>query len=285
MTTIPLARSRASGFKLLTVHFPGSGNESQAGILKSIFASVGSISTDNTIEQAIQLMPDAIVLECSSKDKALIELIYSLKRNLLTCHIPLVVFGSNCTSEFRLQSLEAGVDAIISSPTSLKLIKFQIENLILNRKLLKSYYTKDASFIECLPSDSFEEQFISRVERLMEANYNDVNYNVTQLAKELAVSRTNLYTKIKSLTGRTTSEYLRIFRLKKGAELLKQGNLNVSEVTFRVGLKDPKYFSKTFKNLFGITPTEFMRGNPTPKSCLSTANSSVNSCICQQTPA
>ncbi len=260
-TTIPLHRLRARGYKLLSVYFPCSGNDSQVGELKSFFTFVGSVAAGDTIEHAIKLKPDAIVFEYCSKNKTLIELIDLLKRNLLTCHIPLVVFGKQDNSEFTLQSLEAGADAIISSSYNLDLVKFQIENLVQNRKLLQSYYTKDASFIDSLPSSSFGEQFMRRVERQLEGSYNDVNYNVTQMAKDVAVSRTNLYIKIKTQTGRTPSEYLRIFRLKKGARLLRQGILNVSEVALNVGIKDPKYFSKSFKKLFGITPIAFMKGD------------------------
>lgn len=247
--------------RLLLINCPEINEGDGIELLRSIYSSYGMATPKDAIEVALDYMPDAVVLDSYSKYEGLLNVIYAFKNNLLTCHLPIIVINKESSNKYKLQALEAGADVVLCQPFSGELIKFQIDNLIRNRKLLKSYYTKEAYFINCLPSFSFEEQFINRVDRLLENNYHDIDYNVSQLAKDLVISRTNLYTKIKTLTGRTTSEYMRIFRLKKGAEFLKQGLLNVSEVTFSVGLKDPKYFSKMFKSVFGITPSDFKRGN------------------------
>ena len=104
---------------------------------------------------------------------------------------------------------------------------------------------------------SLDEQFMHRVLDLVEKNISNTDYSIETMSRDLGMSRTLLYKKILALTGKPPLEFLRLLRLKRSAILLKKSQMNVSEIAFQVGFNDPKYFSKHFKNEFGVLPSKY----------------------------
>ncbi|MCG8579711.1 MAG: helix-turn-helix domain-containing protein [Bacteroidales bacterium] len=229
-------------------------------VLESEFECVKIFECDLALEKAIANVPDIVLICPEFPFLKGIELCRSLKNNLQTSHVPIVLIESKQPFDYKYRFLEAGVDAYIGKNESLHIVKLQIENLLHNRKILKFHYQNESPFQEKLNNYSLDQLFILRVQDSVSKNYSDSDYNVSKLVNDLCISRSNLYSRLKSLTGLTTSAYIRLFRLKKGAELLKNGDLNVSQVAYSIGLNDPKYFSKSFKKLYGLTPSEYQRG-------------------------
>ncbi|WP_430817621.1 helix-turn-helix domain-containing protein [Carboxylicivirga sp. RSCT41] len=248
--------------RALSVLFVKNNNRQRESIqlmLESEYDLINVNTYDLALEKAIANVPDIILINAEFPCLKSVELCRSLKNNLQTNHVPVVLLESKQLFDYKHKCLEVGADAYLGKNESLTIIKLQIENLLQNRRLVRFHYQNEPPFQEELNNYSLDQLFILRVQDSVSKHYSDADYNVSMLVNDLCISRSNLYTRLKSLTGLTTSAYIRLFRLKKGAELLKTGHLNVSQVAYSIGLNDPKYFSKSFKKLYGLTPTEYQR--------------------------
>ena len=236
------------------------------------------------VSKVLTIMPDVVIVGGVSANETMLEWCQNLKQNILSSYIPWVVMNDTYDTDFKIKCLDAGVDLIIDYSSPDRLLEKQLSNLLKNRRKLQKYYTNDFSFTKSINPNSSDEQFLTRIRQTVEKNYSNPEYNVTELVTDLGISRSNLYTRLKALTGQSTSEYMRSIRLKKGAVLLKQGHLNVSEVAYMIGLKDPKYFSKKFKKLFGITPSLFQKGDVS-KACKISLSWESEDFVSPKTPA
>lgn len=191
------------------------------------------------------------------------ELCSAIKDDIKYCHIPVVLLTALSSETHLLQGGLHGADAYLSKPFSADLLKTTIYRLLQDRRKLNSVLLqrllKDGAFkapdlpVESL-DDVFLRKFISRIDEV----YADNRYNVEKLSEEVGMSRGHLYRKVKELTGVSPVEFLRNYRLKKSAELLKQKNMTISEICYAVGFTSPAYFTKCFREYFNTTPTEFV---------------------------
>lgn len=191
------------------------------------------------------------------------ELCSAIKDDMNFCHVPVVLLTALSSESHRLQGGLHGADAYLSKPFSTDLLKTTIYRLLKDRRKLNSVLLqrllKDGAFktpdlpVESL-DDVFLRKFISRIDEV----YADNRYNVEKLSEEIGMSRGHLYRKVKDLTGVSPVEFLRNYRLKKSAELLKRKDMTISEVCYAVGFTSPAYFTKCFREYFNITPTEFI---------------------------
>jgi len=184
-----------------------------------------------------------------------------IKDNFITSHIPVILLTALEGTESKIEGIDQGADAYITKPFDKKVLISQINNLIQSRKKLKERFTEQWDFVEDIATSSSDKLFIKRAAELVEEKMQDPQFNVSEMVKEMKVSRTLLHMKLRELTGQSTSEFIRTIRLKQAAKLLKKGEMNISEVTYAVGFNDPKYFSKSFKSLFGLTPSQFQKGD------------------------
>ncbi|WP_439185000.1 hybrid sensor histidine kinase/response regulator transcription factor [Carboxylicivirga taeanensis] len=213
------------------------------------------------LEKASSSMPDIIISDVMMPEMDGFTFCSKLRKNVITSHIPIVMLTALDNMESKREGLETGADAYVVKPFDKQLLVSQIQNLLNNRQLLKSRFKEQWDFVEEIATTSTDQQFVNRAIQTVEENMSDAAFNVSELVKKMNVSRTLLHMKLRELTGQSTSEFIRTIRLKQAARLLKQGELNVSEVTYQVGFNDPKYFSKSFKSLFGVTPTLFQKGD------------------------
>ena len=174
-------------------------------------------------------------------------------------HLPMVVYASSLDEHYHLVLIKSGVDAIFTGSFNSSLINTQLNALISQRQILKAFYTNESEKAESNLT-SYDQVFLKRARQVVLDNYTDASFNIEQFVALMRVSRTMLYVKIKNLTNKTTSEFVRDIRLEEAARLLKEGWLNVSEVAFKVGFRDPKYLSKKFKSKFGICPSDYRKG-------------------------
>ena len=182
-----------------------------------------------------------------------------IKKNLQTSHIPIILLTANVAQEVKIGGLEMGADDYVTKPFNAKELKLRVKNLANARINLRNKFSR---ILNLSPTEitvtSANEEFLKNAIDIVEKHIDNPNFTVVQFASELAVSRPLLFTKIKAITNQTPNNFIKSIRLKRAAQILKQKKLNVAEVAYKVGFKDPRYFSKCFQKEFGKTPTQFM---------------------------
>jgi len=156
-----------------------------------------------------------------------------------------------------ITGLEAHADDYIVKPFDIVLLKARIRNIIKLRAELNNRVIAD----DCEPAhedftNELDREFMTKVMESVESHLSDSDFSISDLCSDLAMSRTSVYNKIKSLTGQSLNEFIRIMRLNRSKELLQSRRYNISEVAYMVGFSDPKYFSTCFKKQFGISPSK-----------------------------
>ena len=160
--------------------------------------------------------------------------------------------------ESRIAGLERGADAYLTKPFNQKELCIRIENLLAFSKVLQDRYRSlDPLPPTKNPDVQQEDRFITRLSLIVAAHLTDEHFGVSGLCKAVGMSRTQLHLKIKALTGHSTSHFIRMVRLQKAKELLKHSDFNITEIAFEVGFQSPAYFSRSFAEEFGLSPSEF----------------------------
>lgn len=211
-------------------------------------------------EQAIHIIPDLIICDIMMPGMNGIDVCKILKEDLRTSHIPIVLLTARVTIPQIKEGLQHGADDYITKPFNAELLQTRIENLILNRKKLREAFSKRILVEDnTTPTEktSIDERFLMKVHKYIMENIDDPELSIENLAEEIGMSRTQLYRKIKAITGISPQKLLLDIRLKTAASCLKDEGLNVSETCARVGFSDPSYFSKRFKAFYNISPSEY----------------------------
>jgi ABC-type sugar transport system substrate-binding protein/DNA-binding response OmpR family regulator len=222
----------------------------------SVFTSEGT----NAIEQAFELIPDIIICDLNLPEKNGFEICEILKKDLRTSHIPVLILTASDDQESYIKALESGADIFLTKPFNLKVLIQSIKVLLFNREKLRFYYSNNILNIVNKEEGGFgisEQDFLRKLNKLIETNIESSTYTVEDLAKDLYISRVQLYRKVKAIFGISVSEHINNIRLEKSKELLKKGNLNISEIAYAVGFSSPSYYSTAFKNKYGISPKEY----------------------------
>lgn len=186
------------------------------------------------------------------------ELTKRLKNNFETSHIPIILLTALSNEESYLEGTESGADAYVTKPFSPQLLIARIFQLLDQREKLKQKFSKNLETIRpTLCATEQDNTFARRLNAIIESKISDQSLSVEKIADMLHIGRTIFYRKVRGITGYTPNEYLRVMRLKHAAELLKSGVMNVSEVAYEVGFDNPYYFSKCFKDQFGVPPSKY----------------------------
>lgn len=209
------------------------------------------------IEKALKLLPSIIICDVMMEGIDGIEVCSTLKSNVNTSHIPIILLTAKEGVENKIEGFEKGADAYITKPFSLKLLKARILNLIEQRNLLKQKINKLNINLSSIGPTSIDEKFLNRLISIMEENMSDSTFLVNELAESLGMSHDQLYRKIKVLTGLSANKFVRTIRLRKAAKLIGTKKYNIAEVLYEVGFSSPSYFSKCFKDKFGVVPSEY----------------------------
>ncbi|MCE6988749.1 two-component regulator propeller domain-containing protein [Dyadobacter sp. CY323] len=212
------------------------------------------------LEITLETIPDLIVSDVMMPEMDGIELCRTIKTDRRISHIPVVLLTARAEEEQQLQGYQTGADAYVTKPFRLDILQVRIANLILQRELFQKQFQQH---IEVRPSEvairSLDEEFIKKAIKVVEENIANAEYTVEELSEAMSMSRMYLYKKISSLTGKTPIEFIRIIRLKRGADLLLKSQLSVSEIAYQIGFNNPKYFARLFKDEYQKLPTEYRR--------------------------
>lgn len=221
-----------------------------------------SISTATNGQEALARIevsqPDIIITDIMMPDMNGIALTQHLKDSIDTSHIPIVMLTAKSSTQEQIEGIESGAEAYIVKPFSMAYLHAVVVNLIKQRKVIHMKYiqNKDNGSWD-LKITTKDEKFLNTVMRLIMDNYSDPEFNVEKLAEKSCVSRTVFYNKIKSLTGLTPIDFLRQKRLHIASQMILETDYNVSEIAIITGFNDVKNFSKRFKEIYKVTPTQY----------------------------
>ena len=211
------------------------------------------------LNQALIHLPDIIVSDIVMPEMDGLTLCRILKTNEKTCHIPIILLTAKTSMEQQIEGLEMGADSYISKPFNLKYLETQIDKLIRLRKLLKQKFTKVTE--EETPETkiiSSDEKLVYKFNEKLKEQIRNPDLSVESISRELGISRVHLNRRLKSIINESPSTYIRDYRLKQAARMLAEKKLSIAEIAYAVGFSSHAYFSNTFKERYGMTPTEYM---------------------------
>lgn len=208
------------------------------------------------ILQNSEEMPDLVVSDIMMPEMDGNELCRLIKEDKRTAHIPVILLSAKQNTESKVEGLTMGADDYVTKPFNMTILVLRI------RKLIElSRYNVSKGTIDPAPSDivitSLDEKLIEKAVKYVEDNISRSDLSVEELSRELGMSRVHLYKKMLQITGKTPIEFIRVIRLKRAAQLLRDSQLHVSEIAFQVGFNNPKYFSRYFKEEFGVLPSAY----------------------------
>ncbi len=191
-----------------------------------------------------------------------IELCKAVRKSIYTSHIPLIMLTAKTDMNARIESMEAGVDIFIEKPFSVHYLCACIKNLLDMRKAMMEKFSKTPLVpLSGIATNSLNEQFLSQVSNIIEENISNTDLSVDFIVKQMHISRSGFFAKIKTQVDVTPNDLIQIIRLKKAASLMLQNRYLVSEICYMVGFRNPSYFSKCFHKQFGVTPIDFIKNH------------------------
>ena len=214
---------------------------------------------DNGLKLAFEQIPDLILCDIMLPGKEGLEIASTLKSDFRTSHIPIIMLTAKNTTEQQIEGIKAGVDAYITKPFNLKYVDETIRTLLKNRAILREHYTSE------LPVETntganpnkLDKKFVTEFTAYIEQHYGNSTLNVEDIAKDMGMSRVQLYRKVKALLGFSVNEYIQQVRLNKAKFLLRRNDLTVADIAYSVGFSSPTYFSTAFKAKYNQTPMEY----------------------------
>jgi signal transduction histidine kinase/ligand-binding sensor domain-containing protein/DNA-binding response OmpR family regulator len=203
--------------------------------------------------------PDLVVSDIMMPLMDGVELAGKIKTETLTAHIPVILLTAMGSEEKQLEGLSVGVNDYITKPFNFEILASKIRNLIAQQKLLQKRFHNQ---IEVNPSEvtvtPVDEKFLKQALEIVEKHLDEHEFSVEDFSNEMFMNRVTLYRKILSITGKTPLEFIRSIRLKRAARLLEKSGMSIAEIAYEVGFNNPKNFSKSFKEEFHVTPSQYL---------------------------
>ena len=226
--------------------------------LSQHYLTIGSTDGNQGIDLAFEKLPDIIISDIMMPGTNGIEVSKTLKNNIKTSHIPIILLSARANDESKIEGLESGADVYLTKPFSLEVLKTQLTSLLNNRKIIHNEF-KNLNFEPSkIEVSSMDEIFVENIINIIKDNIDNSNFTVQEFSNLSGMSRTTFFNKVKSITGLKPTEFLRNYRLKLAAQFLSKG-YSVKEAMYKTGFNTPSYFSQSFKVLFKMTPTEFIK--------------------------
>lgn len=240
-------------------------------LFSSDFQIIEACNGDEGLQQAKKYIPDIIISDIMMPYKDGIQMLKDLRQDMTVCHIPIIMLTAKADIESRLKGLEAGSDAYISKPFNVSHLQACVNNLLTQRKRLQEYYLSSTANNKINISEAAEDmmttisskdiEFLEKLNSIMNLELSNPDLSVDTLVEYFNFSRTIFFRKLKALTGKSPIAYIKDVRMKKAVQLLKEKNLNIAEIAYKIGFSDPHYFSKSFKQYYGVSPTEYLENN------------------------
>lgn len=212
------------------------------------------------LDVAIKEVPDLVVCDVMMPVMDGLEFTERLKTNTATSHIPVIMLTAKNLEEQRAEGYEHGADSYITKPFHSKVLLARINNLLKQRRLLKTLFKDitqaDEQTIDQSSMDDRDKQFMKQLHQIIQSNLSRSEFGVEDIGREIGLSRVQLYRKVKAMTGSSVVDLMRKARLYKAKRLLESRSMSISEVAYEVGFSAPSYFTKCFKDEYGMLPGE-----------------------------
>jgi YesN/AraC family two-component response regulator len=201
-------------------------------------------------------VPDLVISDLVMLQKNGFEVVEALKNSSATSHVPIILLTGQSGQESKLKGLRYGADIYLTKPFDSDELTAHIENLLASRKRLQAYFSQESPVTSTAKQlNSPENEFLQKLIQLIEENLDNDDMDAEAFAKAMFVSRSQLHRKISALTGLSLTEFVRNHRLDRAKEMLARNEGSVLEIAWRVGFRNAKYFSTSFKERFGQTPS------------------------------
>ncbi len=237
-------------------------NDEIRSYIKEIFAGSYTVSEavngQDGLAQAIATVPDIVISDLMMPLMDGVELCTRLRQDPRTSHIPLILLTAKASVESRISGFQTGADDYVTKPFHPVELLARVKNLVESRRQLRERFSRE---VKLQPKDitlaSVDEQFLQKALAVVEEHLGEAEFSVEDLERQMAMSKMQLYRKLKALTGQSPSEFVRNLRLKRAASLISQRSGNISEIAYTVGFNNLSYFAKCFKELYQVTPSEY----------------------------
>ena len=243
-------------------------------ILQNRYDLIEAADGQQGLDVAKREVPDLIVSDVMMPVMNGLQFCQHIKSDFVTSHIPVILLTARAMDNQQIEGFESGADAYITKPFSAELLLARIDNLLKSRRQLKNLWgAETAAPAPAAPADrpskpepspepnaaNIDDTFIERFKNVVEQNLADSDLSVEVIGQQLGLSRVQLYRKVKALTGTTPVDWLRKARLAKAKQILLASDLTVSEIAYKVGFTSPSYFTKCFKDEYGVVPGDMRK--------------------------
>ncbi|HWV70536.1 MAG TPA: two-component regulator propeller domain-containing protein [Pseudosphingobacterium sp.] len=212
------------------------------------------------LQDAHEKLPDLIITDYKMGDLDGITFCQQIKNEATLANIPVILLTASAGKDVQLRSLDSGADDFITKPFEKDYLIARVANLLQNRNYLQNYFYNEITLQSNTIVVSAEyEKFLSKCIEIVEKHLTDSDFGIQALAHEIGMSHSNLYKRVKSISGQSVSAFIRYIRLRRAAQLLIDTDCNVTEAAFQAGFNDPKYFGKQFTKIFHVSPSEFIK--------------------------
>ncbi|KPL17496.1 MAG: hypothetical protein AMS26_00870 [Bacteroides sp. SM23_62] len=200
---------------------------------------------------------DLIICDIMMPEMNGIDVIDKIHSDIMTSHFPILVMTAAAEKYVELKGYESGAVSYLAKPFKIEELKIKIKSILsFRRELIKRYGSSEELTVEEITHTARDEQFLKKAYEVVNANIENIDFDVDQFCSNMNMSRTLLHTKLKYITGHSTTEFIRTIRLRKAYVYLKKGDYTVSEVAYKCGFKDPNYFSKCFTKMYREFPSK-----------------------------
>lgn len=262
--TVPMEKLvRMKGKKVLIVDDNREIRDYLKLLLSDTFEIFEAPNGKDALQLALETPPSIIISDILMPDMNGLDFCRAIKNNTATSHIPVVFLTSQSNDEVQVAGYEAGADVYLTKPIKKELLIQVIINLLMNQErlhesVLESVLDDHSVPVETGSINKLDEAFLHQLVTVIETNISNPDLDAKFLSRELAISRTLLYNKIKTLTGQTVHEFIKSIRLRKSLKLLLEGNLSISQVAYEVGFNSHSYFDKCFIKQYKMGPKEYI---------------------------
>ena len=227
-------------------------------ILKSHYNVLLAENAETGLELAQNNLPDLIISDVMMPGMDGFEFCSKIKTDWKTSHIPVILLTAKATKENKIEGLETGADDYLTKPFDFSELFVRIKNLITQRKQLRDKFGKEIVIRpESLSENSLDKEFIQKIINVVQKNLHNENFNSELLAKELFVSRSQLTRKLNAITNQGPGEFIRIYKLKRAAQMIKENKLSITQIAYEVGFGSPAQFTRAFQKYFNCLPSDF----------------------------
>lgn len=253
---------RIHGAKMLIVEDNDSLREMLEGIFNPMYDVITACDGEQGLEMALRCEPQIIVSDVVMPKMSGTELCKRIKNDINTCHIPVVLLTARTAIEYNIEGLRIGADDYITKPFNLNILVSRCNNLVNSRIVMHEKFSRlPSEQAQMMATNPLDKKLLDKATLIIDRYIEDPDFNINMFAREMGMARTNLFAKIKAITGKTPNDFISVIRLHRAAIMLRNNHeLNISEISDRTGFSSSRYFSKCFKDAYHISPLSYRKG-------------------------